>query len=402
MTLNAYLDNNATTVPYKQVLSKFMKYSLSPINMSSDNFLSRNANKKLEEFKSYLFSICNATDYEVIFTGSACEANTLLINGLCYKCQSKPHIITSSIEHINIIKTCKYLHSLGKASVSFVGPNEFGEIPVPRILEQINTNTKLVSIMSANNEIGSINNISIIGNELKKVGNIIFHSDAVQYFGRHSMDLNSLKLDAITISFHKFHGLKGIAALVIKKELIGQLDPMIHGSQQFGLRGGTENIAGILSCYDAVKITHNRRVIKNKKQVILLEYLISTLREKGLPVNFLGDDNKVIERDYVLVIGKPPGGRNKLCNTLLMSYITERYSFCNGTLKKWLDSKGIIVSIGSACNTKSSSASHVVEAMRLSAVIRRGLLRLSLSDFTTKKEIDLFIKWYLEGISRQG
>lgn len=394
-----YLDNNSTTVICKAADDARSKLK-ECYNPSSDNKFSKNAKDGLEKSRKCILSHCkvNTSSHTVIFTSGGTESNCLICRstidayGRINKC---PHVITSEIEHHSILKCLKLLEEQKKITVSYVKPNVYGIILPEEVEKLIRKNTCLISIMFANNETGAINNIPEIVNIAQKY-KIPVHSDAVQLFGKHKINLKKIKLAAISASAHKFHGPKGVGICILRNDFIDgyKLKSQIEGSQQFGLRGGTENVPGIVASAVALESTFNDRILKNKRHLIMRNMIISGLKEIMPQGHFI---DYVLEKEVkplAFVILGPPENKHQyfLNNTLLISFAkTTGRKFCNVLLRKKLDKKGVIVSISSACLTKNKNASHVLTAMRAPDVIKRGAIRISVGDSTKISDIRKFL-----------
>lgn len=412
-----YFDNNATTLmclPAKKVHVEW----LSCYNASSDSKIAKPAKVLLEKAQDVILSHCNVSSatHTALFTSGATESNCLIIKS-CIKAykkkliekesELKPHIIASEMEHHSIRECLIDLEESGDIEVSLVEPTIYGNILATDVEKLIKPNTCLITIMFANNEIPVINNIEDIGNIAHK-HRIPLHSDCVQIFGKYKIDIKKNNIDALSASAHKFYGPKGVGVLIIDNNLIEGygLTAEIHGSQQHGLRGGTENIAGIASMMVALKTTFQKRKTKNQKLFKLRDTLLDKLR-KIYKVNEYSnylDDSKDDKTDVELVSLGPPDDQKGfiLPNTVLLSIAKNRGKpFCNIELKKFLDSKNFVVSIGSACLTKSDKASHVLSAIGAPPVIKRGVIRISFGDSNTLDEINKFIKVLEQAIDKQ-
>lgn len=330
--------------------------------------------------------------------------------------------------------------------VSFVQPTIYGNILAKDVEVLIKDQTCLISVMMANNEVPIINNVKEIGLIAHKY-NKPFHSDCVQVFGKFPIDMIKHNVDVITASGHKFYAPKGIALLIINNDLIKGYDltSEIGGSQQHELRGGTENVQGIACIGAALKYVFKDRKKKNDKLRALRGYLLSELKKYYVFGNFSkyvynisddddpyskqmvkntndDNDNKTIDYDNknndnvkikskikfekdieILSLGAPEENQAFILpNALLLSVCKNRGKpFCNIELKKYLDSKGIGVSIGSVCLTKNDKASHVLDAIMAPPVVKRGVIRISFGDQNSKMEIDYFITVFMQGIDKQ-
>jgi cysteine desulfurase len=282
---------------------------------------------------------------------------------------------------------------------TFIQPTLSGHILPQTVNKEIKQNTCLICIMSANNETGAINNIKEIC-QIARKKNILFHCDVVQSFGKMPFvisgdPLNECPVDSFSVSFHKIYGPPGIGILVIRATMLRFLQPMIYGSQNSSFRGGTENLIGIGASFVALRSTLTDRVTKNSKLQTILNYLMENLA-KIAPVRtyeeyVLDGNSKPLEIILLSRCKNPQFGY--LPNTLLFSVVKRTEPvLCNTRLKKELEKRNIIVSIGSACNTSSPKASHVLYALKADEFIRKGTLRISLGDLNTLDEAKKFIE----------
>ena len=404
-----YLDNNATTLICPEAESVYKQW-LKCYNPSSTSAISQGAATMMEKVRNSILKHCgtDAKAYTVVFTSGATESNCFILRS-CVESyrkirQIKPHIIISSIEHHSILECAKLIEEAGYADVTAIAPNMFGCVLPADVEKAIRPNTCLISIMYANNETGSINNIPQIG-EIAHSKKIPMHTDAVQIFGKYPIPVEKNNIDAMSVSFHKLYGSKGIGLLILKNDLIEGYDlkGQISGSQENGLRGGTENPPAIASCLAALKCNFKNRKAKNQKLLKMRDYIIDQLTASDLFK--LGNYEKYLDPKYVdglndveLVILGPPRDKTNyyLPNTLLISIATPHKKFCNVELKKELDRHGIVVSITSACLTSSSKSSHVLTAIGAPDIIKRGVLRISLGDSNTMEELDQFIPKFLD------
>ncbi len=302
---------------------------------------------------------------EIYFTGSGCEADNWAIKGIAFANRGRGnHIITSKIEHHAVLNTCSYLEKHG-FEVTYLDVDEYGFVNPERLEAAITENTILISIMTANNEIGTIQPIKKIG-EIAKKHKIIFHTDAVQAVGHMKLDVKELGVDMLSMSAHKFHGPKGVGALYIRNGV--RIDNLIHGGgQERGKRAATENLAGIAGLAKALEIAvrdlePNMAVMTGKR-----DRLIKGISEK-IPYSKLNG----------------PVGEGRLCNNVNFSF-----KYIEGeSILMLLDMYNIAASTGSACASGSLDPSHVLLAIGLPHEIAHGSLRLSLSEETTDEEVD--------------
>jgi cysteine desulfurase len=411
-----YFDNNSTTlinVQAKKIHSEWLEC----YNASSDSKIAKPAKQQLERATDAILAHCGVSTatHTALFTSGATESNCLIIKS-CVKSykrkliekgsELRPHIITSALEHHSIMECLHDLTECGDIDVSYIEPTIYGNILPEDVKSAIQPNTCLITIMFANNELPVINNLSEIG-EIAHERRIPVHSDCVQVFGKYKINMDTHNLDALSASAHKFYGPKGVGLLIISNKLIEGygLTAEIHGSQQYGLRGGTENIAGISSMMVALKSAFNNRHEKNKKLYKLRDYMLAKLANIfhfGTYLNYLTDKDT---KNPVEMVSLGPPDKNKgfiLPNTILLAIAKNTGKpFCNVDLKKSLDARNIIVSIGSACLTKSKSASHVLNAIGAPPVIKRGVIRISFGDLNTNEEVNKFCKIFKECVLKQ-
>jgi len=399
-----YLDNNANTPIPEYILNEMMKwYNIgNPGAATEEGKKSKMIIKRLKELiaRSCNFSL---SEYNVILTSGASESNATIIKSIVESWESKPHIITSSYEHKSVLYVVKDLVKLGMAEATYIDPDISGRITPESVENNIKDNTCLITIMGANNETGIVNDVRRIGLVAKKY-KIPFHTDAVQLFSKYLVFPVLDNIDAFSISFHKVHGPIGVGALIIKKQLIKSysLCPLICGTQNEGLRGGTENIVGIVGSYYGLLHNLKNRKEKNNYMGRLKQYLISELN-KICPLSYLDDYlyMKMVESDsdynnYVynescIVVLSPRD--YSLPNTLLVSFkmSEDLKELCNKKLRELLAANNITVAIGSACNTSNKKASHVLDAIKVPQELKKGVLRISLGDENTIEEIKYFI-----------
>lgn len=414
-----YLDNNGTTKLCKAGKDAMVTWLESRSNPSADSIISKNSKDLMDCARSYMVKHCEAipSKYTVIFTSGASESNCFILRSVvdAYKKhkKEKPHIITSATEHKSIIQCCNSLQADGNASITYIEPNAYGCISPELIRRAITPNTALISIMAANNELGCINDVRKIG-EIAHENRLPFHTDAVQLFGKYKLPITKSNIDALSMSYHKLYGPMGLGMLIISNDLINGygIKSQISGTQQNELRGGTENVPAIAAAVASMKHTFNNRDSKNKKMFKQKKKIIAKLENaipRGLYKNYFAE--KKPDRNEFIVMGPECNGDykkpNVLPNTILLAFVKNEHSgkehkpFCNVDLKKCLNKKNIIVSIGSACATADKKASHVLFSIKAPEVIRQGIVRVSLSDDTTDSEIDTFIKELVHCVKKQ-
>ena len=360
-----YLDYAATTPTHPDVLKAMLPYFTDAFgNPSSIYSYGQEAKGAIEEARDRVASLIGARDEEMVFTGSGTEADNFALKGTAFANESKGnHIITSAIEHPAVIQTCKFLEKRGFA-VSYLPVDEYGMVDPDDVKKTITSKTILVSVMHANNEIGTIQPIAEIA-KICKEAETYFHTDAVQAVGHIPVDVNELGVDLLSMSAHKLYGPKGIGALYIRKGT-RLVSFMSGGEQERNRRASTENVPGLVGFGKAVEITQHEmkeeaerlKCLRDKLAQGLLERIDHT-RLNGHPVKRL-PNNVNISVDFV-------EGESMLLN---------------------LDLEGICASTGSACSTASLEPSHVLLAIGLSHEQSHGSLRFSLGKWTTGEEID--------------
>lgn len=363
----------------------------------------------------------NSATHELIFNSGASEGNCYIIRS-CVRtlkrrlaergCDSIPHIIVSAIEHNSIMSCVRDLVADGEIEASFVQPSMYGTIAPADVISLIRPTTCLISIMHANNEIPVVNNITAIVNAVnrnKRTRHIPVHTDAVQVFGKVRCNIKTLGVQALTASAHKFYGPKSVGILIMSKHLVKGygLTAEIAGSQQSGLRGGTENVAGIAAFEAALKAAFTSRSKKNAKLWALRQRLLERLADvytMAPYTSYTGVNGENGHEDLELVSLGPRMSEAQyiLRNTLLLAICKNRGKpFCNVDLVKYLDKRGISVAVGSACNTHSQHASHVLDAIGAPDVVKRGVIRISFGDHNTMGEINRFLPALRQGIAAQ-
>lgn len=403
-----YLDHNATSIVPKEVIAETVKW-INKGNPSASYKSAKECQDMMLKFKKYIADKCGFISYEpnetcddlakcyhIIFTSGASESNNSIIRMVCsaYRFQTKriPHIVTSSIEHKSLLECVKQLESIGECEATYVKPDKLGFISPDAVRVSIRPNTALVSIMSANNETGAVNNIRLIGTVAHE-SKVPFHTDVAQSFGKFMLDPVPV-IDAFSVSFHKLHGMKGVGLLVVKKQFIDgfKLMPEICGTQNCGLRGGTENIAGIAGSALGTLMTWDNRTAKNKLLLNIKKRIMMLLKTKFACQDYSSYINGPLP-NAVSIVFMSTDSKLYLPNTLLLAVVKRTLpEMCNVELKKRLEDAGVIVSIGSACNTNSSKASHVLTEMGADRAIKRGTLRVSLGDENVMEDADKFVE----------
>lgn len=364
-----YMDHSATSPVDPQVFEAMKPYFVDEFGNASTLYsLGREARKAMESARQNVASIIGAKSEEIIFTSGGTESDNIAIKGTVYRLKDKGnHIITSAIEHPAVEETCKYLEKKG-FEVTYLPVYEEGIVRISDLEDAITDKTILITIMHANNEIGTIQPIAEIG-KIAREKKIYFHTDAVQSVGKIPVNVEQLNVDMLSLSSHKLYGPKGIGALYVKKGV--RLEPIIHGGgHEKGLRPGTENVSGIVGLGKACEIAE-MDLEKNSKY-------LTDLRDKLID----GVLNSV-EQSYL------NGHRTKR----LPNNINFRFTGIEGeSLVLHLDSKGIAASTGSACSSKSLEPSHVLTALGLEHVDAHGSLRLTLGKENTEDEANYVIE----------
>ena len=364
-----YLDHGATTRVDDRVLKKMIPYfSMNYGNPSSMYFLGRSNKRVIEAARETVASCIGANSKEIYFTSCGSESDNLALKGIAYANKHRGrHIITSRIEHPAILDTCKTLERQG-FNVTYLNVDKNGFISLEELENSIRVDTILISIMYANNEIGTIQPIEKIA-KIAKLNNVYFHTDAVQAVGNVRINVKELGIDLLSMSAHKFYGPKGVGALYVRKGIDFERI-QDGGHQEKGKRSGTENVAGIVGLADAINISYKEFEYNNKKVLGLRNYFISKLKQLDNNIKINGDLEKRLPGNINISFPNQDGQQ------LLLG----------------LDEYGICASAGSACSTGSSKPSHVLTAIGLSKEEAMGTLRFSLGKENTRQEIDYTIK----------
>jgi cysteine desulfurase len=363
-----YLDNNATTPVDPAVaekMSQFLKDHFG--NPSSLYPVGRQVKEMITEARETVAKAMGASRTEIVFTGSGSEADNFAIRGVLDAFPEKNEFITSAIEHPAVLQTANYLEKKG-IKVTYVPVDRFGTVDVNFLRDAITSQTALISIMHANNEIGTIQPIEEISQIAREKG-ILLHTDAVQSFGKIDVNVNNLGVDLLSISAHKIYGPKGVGALYIRKGT--KIWPLIYGGhQEREMRAGTENTPGIIGMGEAVRIIKERGD-KDKKQIATLAEKLKRGIDNNIPkVKFNGHEKKRIKATL---------------NFAFFGLEAEAILLALAT-------KGIYVSTGSACSEGGEDVSHVLNAIGLKPEVARSCIRFSLGRFNTEEDIDLVLK----------
>ncbi len=360
-----YLDNAATTKTAPEVVQAMLPWFTENYgNPSSIYSLGTESKKAVSEAKDIIAGSLGAASNEIYFTAGGSEADNWALKAAAEAYASKgKHIITSKIEHHAILHTCEYLEKKG-CEITYVNVDENGIVKLDELEKVIRPDTILISVMFANNEIGTVQPIKEIG-EIASRHNVLFHTDAVQAYGQLPINVDECHIDMLSASGHKLNGPKGIGFLYIRKGI--KIRSFIHGGQQErGRRAGTENVPGIVGMGAAAKRAFSILEEKRAKETELRDYLIEQI-EKEIPYCRLNGDR----------------------NRRLPNNVNFSFRFVEGeSLLIMLDMKGICASSGSACTSGSLDPSHVLLAIGLPHEIAHGSLRLTLNEENTKEEMD--------------
>ena len=367
-----YLDHGATTRVDERVLNKMIPYySLNFGNPSSVYFIGRRNKRVIEEARKNVASCLGAKQKEIYFTSCGSESDNLALKGVAYANSSRgKHIITSKIEHSAILNTCATLERQG-FKVSYLNVDCNGVINLEELENSITQDTILISIMFANNEIGTIEPIEKIS-QIAKKHNVYFHTDAVQAVGNVRINVDELGIDLLSMSAHKFYGPKGVGALYVR-DGINFERIQDGGGQEKGKRSGTENVAGIVGLCTAIQYAYKEFDFNNTKVTALRNYFVNNLIKQFNNVKINGDLN------------------NRLPGNINVSFD----GIDGEQLLLKLDEYGICASSASACSTGSSKPSHVLTAIGLTKEQAAGTVRFTLGKENTQSDIDYTIRTIL-------
>ncbi|MGL5634915.1 MAG: cysteine desulfurase NifS [Sarcina sp.] len=364
-----YMDYAATTYVKPEVLEEMLPYFTENFgNPSSFYAISRKTYSAIDNAREQVAKALNANRAEIYFTNGGSESDNWAIKGVAYANRKKGnHIITTKIEHHAVLHTCEYLEKNG-FEVTYLDVDSEGFINIEELKDSIRENTILVSVMFANNEIGTIQDIKTIG-AICREKNIIFHTDAVQAVGNVKIDVQEMNIDLLSLAAHKFYGPKGVGALYVRRGI--KIDNLVHGgSQERARRAGTENIPGIVGLGKAIELATENLEEHSKR--------LTYLRDKLM--------NGLLEIPYTMVNG--PRGDKRLpgnCNVC--------FEFIEGEgILLSLDFDGICASSGSACTSGSLEPSHVLLAIGRPHEIAHGSLRLTIGDGTTEEDVDYVLQ----------
>lgn len=372
-----YFDHAATTAVREEVLKEMLPYfSLNFGNASSIYSLGRHNKKVIENSREKVAKAINANTKEIYFTGCGSESDNLAIKGIAYANKNKgKHIITTKIEHHAVLNSCETLEKQG-FNVTYLNINKEGSVNLEELESSITNETILISIMFANNEIGTIQPIREIG-QIAKKHNIYFHTDAVQAIGNVRIDVRDMNIDLLSMSAHKFYGPKGVGALYVRNGV--EFEKIQDGGhQEKNKRAGTENVPGIVGIGKAIELIYKNFDEYNEKLRNLRDYYFSQVESKIKDIKINGDRQNRL-----------PGNAN----------ISFR-GVDGEELLLYLDARGICASAGSACTTGSTSPSHVLVAIGLSDEYSSSSLRVTFGIDNTKEDVDFLVDALVEVVEK--
>ncbi len=372
MIKKIYLDNNATTECNQEVLDTMIPYFKEQFgNPSSLYAFGKKVKEEIIKVRRNISTLINADIEEIIFTSSGSESNVTAIMSAVNQYPKKKHIITTKVEHASVLETMKYLEEKGY-SITYLSVDSEGNIDLNELKSVITNDTLLISIMVANNEIGTIYPIKEIG-KIAKQNNILFHVDAVQAIGKIKIDVKEMNIDTLSFSGHKINAPKGIGVLYVNKNI--NFKPLIFGHQENNRRGGTENVPYIIGLGKAIEMILEDNYEKNSKIAELRDYMESKIKENISDIRIYGN----IE--------------NRMSNTSSIAFKgvgAEELLFV-------LESYNIFVSTGSACNSEIAEPSHVLVACNAD-LDNYSPIRISSSKDNTKEEIDYFLDKLIKSV----
>ena len=372
-----YFDHAATTPVSENVLKAMLPYFTYEYgNASSLYTIGRQSKKAIEEARKKVARAIGAKQHEIYFTSCGSESDNLAIKGVAYSHKEKGnHIITSKIEHPAVLNTCATLEKQG-FEITYLEVDEKGFVSIEQLMNSIKPTTILISVMFANNEIGTIQPIEMIGNIAKQKG-ILFHTDSVQAVGNIEIDVNKLHIDLLSMSAHKFYGPKGIGALYVREGV--EFERIQDGGhQERNKRAGTENVAEIVGLGEAIEEIYQNYETYNQKLIGLRDYYISEVQKRIPNTKLNGDKQKRL-----------PGNAN-----LSFKGINAQ------ELLLGLDERGICASAGSACSSGETSPSHVLTAIGLQPEVAEGTLRVTFGKDNTKEDVEYLVNSLEEVISK--
>ena len=373
-----YFDNAATTPVREEVVKEMLPFfGVEYGNASVMYSLGRNAKKAMKRARERVARAINADINEIYFTSCGSESDNLAIKGFAYENKSKGnHIITSKIEHHAVLDSCKTLEKQG-FKVTYLNVDDKGKINLEELVNSITNQTILITIMFANNEIGTIEPIEEIA-KIAKEKNIVFHTDAVQAIGNVKIDVKQMNIDMLSLSGHKFYAPKGVGALYVKNG-INFKKLQDGGEQEYNKRAGTENVAEIVGLGKAIELIYNDYDEYNRKLITLRNHYIDRVKNEISNCKVNGD-----------LINRLPGNAN------------VSFKNVNGSeLLFELDKYGICASAGSACSTSNPAPSHVLTAIGLDKNYIGGTLRISFGRDNTMEDVDFLVNRLKEFVDKK-
>ena len=369
MDRKVYLDSAATTYVSNEALNEMMPcFNIFYGNANSIHSFGREAQGIVDRARDRIAKTINAKSEEIYFTSGGTEADNWAIKGIAYAYESKgKHIITSQIEHPAVMESCRALEKKG-FEVTYLPVDKYGVVDLAELIHAIRKDTILISIMAANNEVGTIQNIKAIGKTARENG-IIFHTDAVQAYGALKLDVQDMCIDAMSFSSHKIYGPKGVGALFVRKGV--KITNLIDGGhQERARRGGTTNVPAVAGFGKAAEINARDLMANTQRMKSLRDYFIK----------------KVLETiPYVQVNGHP--------YQKVQSIVNMSFELIEGeSILLMLDFEGIAVSTGSACTSGTLQKSYVLSAMGIPDEIANGSIRFSFTRSTTKADLDYVVE----------
>jgi cysteine desulfurase len=374
-----YLDSHATTPVDPRVLEEMLPYFTERFGnaASIDHSFGAEAADAVDKSRRKIARCINASPEEVIFTSGATESNNIALQGLFDKNPGKDHIITCSTEHKSVLDTCKHLGQQGKR-VTYVDVDEHGTVDVVALEKSVSEKTLLISVMMANNEVGTIAPVEQIGEIARKYG-VLFHTDAAQAAGHIPIDIEKIHADLMSISAHKMYGPKGIGALFVShKRLEAMPEPLIFGGgHERGVRSGTLNVAGIVGFSKAFEIATKELDGENARFSQWTKQMLETFQDKINPALLNGHPEKRLQHNLNISF-------SQVENKALMHNVNDK----------------IALSTGSACTTLNVEPSHVILAMGLGIERAHSAVRFGLQRFNTNEEISFAIETTVRAVNR--
>ncbi len=360
-----YLDNHASTPVDPRVLDAMMPFLTKEFGNAAavSHVYGWRAEAAVEKSRGQIAQLIGARPQEIIFTSGATESNNTVLKGVLPH-QGKTQIVTSAIEHSSVLDTCRALQKKG-TSVSFVSPDEDGVVQLRDLQKAISDEVGLVSIMAANNEIGTINDIEAIAVFAHEHG-ILFHSDLTQAIGRITIDVQRQKIAMASLSAHKIYGPKGVGALYVRRDLHEQIEPLMHGGkQEQGLRSGTLNVPAIVGFGAACALMQEEMEVENTRLLKLRDRLLVQLKNSLDNIKVNGSMQKRV-----------PGNLN------------ISFQFLDGEELFLAIQPMVAISRGSACSAKDEAVSHVLRCLGVSNCLAQATIRFGIGRFNTESEID--------------